>query len=84
MADADHQMEGGPTMANQVESTPTTQTTAQDPVLVTLARLKDLKPDRIESAALLGWVIGRDPELVEAALDAMESRRAERKMEAVR
>ncbi len=69
-------------MANQVESTLTTQTPAQDPALKALARLKDLKPDRIESAALLGWVIGKDPELAEAALDAMESRRAERKMEA--
>lgn len=66
-------------MANQVEPAPTQ---AQDPVLGALARMKYLKPDRIESAALLGWVIGKNPELVEAALDAMEARRAEREMEA--
>lgn len=66
-------------MANQVESTPTP---AQDPALKALARMKALQPDRIESAALLGWVIGKNPELVEAALDAMVARRAEREMEA--
>ncbi|HEU4754534.1 MAG TPA: hypothetical protein VFU47_15605 [Armatimonadota bacterium] len=80
MADADHQMEGGPTMANQVESTPTTQ--AQDPMRAALARMRALKPERWEYAALVGWVAGKNPELVEDALDAMEARRAEREMEA--
>ncbi|HEU4754551.1 MAG TPA: hypothetical protein VFU47_15690 [Armatimonadota bacterium] len=83
MADADHQMEGGPTMANQVESTPNPdQTQAQDPMRAALARMRDLKPERWEYAALVGWVAGKNPELVEDALDAMEARRAEREMEA--
>ncbi|HEU4753336.1 MAG TPA: hypothetical protein VFU47_09535, partial [Armatimonadota bacterium] len=82
VADADHQMEGGPTMANQVESTPTTPAQDTDAMRAALARMRALKPERWEYAALVGWVAGKNPELVEDALDAMEARRAEREMEA--